>query len=188
MKIKAARIEGGSLLLEVEDRQRAREFVYGFKPGEYDIVPARSLRSLDANGYCWALCTMIAEAIGSTKENVYRDAIKDVGIYKDFHGIAPGDAKTLITAWGNQGTGWVAEQVDYEQDGELVVIRAYYGSSVYNSKRMARLIDWLVDEAKGLGLETRPQEEIDSLLGGWREKRVRHTAWPERLRSVHRSG
>ena len=72
-----------------------------------------------------------------------------------------------MTAWGRQGIGWLSEQVDYEPDGEHIVIRCYYGSSVYNSRQMARLIDWLVDEAKGLGLETKPQEYVNSLLEEW---------------------
>lgn len=173
MNITEAKFVNGDLLLNVSGMD-ARRFVYGFKPGEYEIIPSKPKRSLSANDYCWKLCTTIAEAIRSTKEDIYRDAIKDVGIYRDFHGILPEDAKTLVTAWKRQGTGWIAEQLDYEPDGEHVVIRAYYGSSVYSTKQMSRLIDWLVTEAKELGLETRPSEEINALLESWNEKRIRN--------------
>lgn len=173
MNIQSASVSIDTLLLRVSGSlSEASRFVYGFKPGEYDIVPVKKKRSINANDYCWTLCTAIADAISSTKEDIYRDAIKDVGIYKDFHNIAPDDARTLITAWKRQGIGWIAEQLDYEPDGDHVIIRAYYGSSVYNTKQMSRLIDWLVTEAKELGLETRPQEEVNALLEGWNEKRV----------------
>lgn len=166
MNITCAKITSEGLLLETAAPEAAR-FVYSFKPGNYDIVPCKKKRSLTANDYCWALCTDIAEAIHSTKDSIYKDAIKSVGICKDFHGITPGDSNTLMTAWGRQGTGWLSERLDYEPDGEHLVIRCYYGSSVYNSRQMARLIDWLVDEAKGLGLETKPQEYVNSLLEEW---------------------
>ena len=35
---------------------------------------------------------------------------------------------------------------------------------------MSRLIDYIVEEAKELGIETKPQEEIDALLKSWGEK------------------
>lgn len=40
----------------------------------------------------------------------------------------------------------------------------FYGSSVYDTAQMSALIESLVQEARQLGIETRPQEEIDSLL------------------------
>lgn len=166
MNITSAKITSEGLLLETAAPEAAR-FVYNFKPGDYEITLVKKKRSLNANDYCWALCTQIAEAIRSTKDEIYQDAIKAVGICKDFHTISPEDSKTLMTAWGRQGIGWLSEQVDYEPDGEHIVIRCYYGSSVYNSRQMARLIDWLVDEAKGLGLETKPQEYVNSLLEEW---------------------
>lgn len=166
MNITSAKITSEGLLLETAAPEAAR-FVYGFKPGDYEITLVKKKRSLNANDYCWALCTQIAEAIRSTKDEIYQDAIKAVGVCKDFHTISLEDSKTLMTAWGRQGIGWLSEQVDYEPDGEHIVIRCYYGSSVYNSRQMARLIDWLVDEAKGLGLETKPQEYVNSLLEEW---------------------
>lgn len=35
------------------------------------------------------------------------------------------------------------------------------------NKEMARLIDCLVDECQQLGIDTKPKEEIDSLLAEW---------------------
>lgn len=146
--------------------------------GTYDIGEHKELRSMQANKYMWALCNEISAAIRSTKEDVYRDAIKRVGIYKEFDPLPPDQAKTLQAAWGQIGTGWLSEQVDYDTAGENVIIRCYYGSSKYNTKQMARLIDDLTQEAEQLGIPTYDSERIDALMEEYdREyKRVHGTA------------
>lgn len=142
------------------------------KPYDVTVKEYRKKRSLDANSFCWELCTKLANKIPEhTKDDVYREAIRQVGIYKDFQNLSQDDAKTLCTAWGMIGTGWVTEQVDYMPDGENVVIRCYYGSSTYNTKQMSRLIDRLIQDCNALGIETRPQEEVESILKQWEAKK-----------------
>lgn len=139
-----------------------------------NIAKYRKKRSLNANNYLWQLCTLIAGKLSDdgephTKEDIYRDAIKAMGIYRE-QGELPVDfAKTSRTAWEMLGTGWITEQVDFEPDGNRVIVRYYYGSSTYNTKQMARVIDWLTVECRQLGIETRSKEEIDSLLQQWGE-------------------
>lgn len=128
-------------------------------------------RSLDANAYCWLLCGRIAEKMSDdgviyTKADIYKQAIKEVGVYKDFE-FDPDDAKTLRSAWEMLGTGWITEQVDYSQNGEKVVVRCYYGSSRYNAKQMSRLIDNLIQDCDALGIEHRTPEEIENLKSLW---------------------
>ena len=43
----------------------------------------------------------------------------------------------------------------------------YYGSSDFDTRQMSMLIDHLVQDARVLGIETRPEEEIKSLLEAW---------------------
>lgn len=144
----------------------ARKLVYQFNPGEYDIAPTKKKRSINANDYMWALCTDIADSVGDTKENVYRDAIAHVGVYRDFHNIVISEAPSLRTAWEMIGTGWVTEQVDFEPDGEHVVIRAYYGSSQYNTRQMSRLLNWIIQQAQNLGIDT-DTGRVRTLLEEW---------------------
>ena len=165
MKITDANYRDGVLSLNTVGDEAIR-FVLAFKPGEYEIRKAEQKRSLDANGYMWTLCEELAKAVNSTKEDVYRNYIRQVGVYKDFR-LTEDEAKTFRVAWGKLGTGWQTEQVDYTPDREQVIIRAYYGSSTYNFKRMSRLIDSIVEDCKSVGIETRPAEEIKSLLEAW---------------------
>ena len=133
-----------------------------------EVKPHRNKRSLDANAYCWILCDKIAQVIGSTKEEVYRKVIRDVGVFQII-GVEREAVDTFIEKWSGGGVGWFAEDVGHHINDERRVM-AYFGSSVYNTKEMSRLIDELVNQAKELDIETRPQEEIDSLLKNWEGK------------------
>ena len=77
------------------------------------------------------------------------------------------EAKTFRVAWEKLGTGWPTEQVDYGRDGDRVVVRAYYGSSTYNTKQMSRLIDSIVQDCKDLGIETLPPEKLAAMKEEW---------------------
>ena len=139
---------------------------------DVEIKRHRHKRSLDANAYCWTLCNKIADKMCddgeiTTKEDVYRESIREVGLYKDFPNMAPDDAKTLCHAWQMLGTGWITEQVDFSRDGECLTVRCYYGSSQYNTKQMSRLIDNLIQDCEALGIPTETPEEIEKIKSLW---------------------
>lgn len=162
--------------LELNERRSAMAMVDALRPFEklsLKFDKYREKRSLNANSYLWKLCTLIADKLSDdgvphTKEEIYRKAIKAKGICRE-QGELPIDfAKTSRTAWEMLGTGWITEQVDFEPDGDRVVVRYYYGSSTYNSKQLAKVIDWLLVECYQLGLEVKSKEEIQSLLSSWK--------------------
>lgn len=144
----------------------ARRLVYNFKPGLYELVKARKKRSLDANAYCWALCTEIANAVGLTKEEVYRRAISEGGEYTQLV-LRPDAVEAFRRVWQSRGVGWVVEIVDDTTGGNKLVF-AYYGSSAYDSRQMSALIDRLVQDAKALEIETLSEREISLLKENWR--------------------
>lgn len=154
----------------------AKKFVGEMKPKKYqvEIREYKKSRSLDANAYMWLLCTRLAEArskdgIKVTKEDVYREEITSMGIYRDYSNLPLPEAKTLQTAWGMLGTGWITEQVDFSKDGENVTIRCYYGSSQYNTKQMSNLISNIVQDCQAVGIDTRTPEEIANMLSLWKQ-------------------
>lgn len=61
--------------------------------------------------------------------------------------------------------GWVAEKMG--RSGGMTDVVAYYGSSSYDTFEMSRLIDEIVAEAKDLGIETMPPEELERLIQSW---------------------
>lgn len=163
----------GEQIISVTVRVDFREQFDSLKDFDVDIEIKRhrERRSLDANAYCWLLCGRIADKLTDeskqTKEDVYRAAIREIGVYKDFTNMSPDDAKTLRHAWALLGTGWITEQVDYSQDGNSVIVRCYYGSSQYNTKQMSRLIDNLVQDCQALGITTDTPEQIEKIKSLW---------------------
>lgn len=125
----------------------------------------RHKRSTNANAYCWQLINQIADLINSTAEDVYREAIRRVGVFQDVE-LTEKAAKTMQHIWHEHGIGWMTEKVDDTENG--VLIRFYYGSSVYNTKQMSRLIDDIVTDAKELGIETKTPNELSLLKSEWR--------------------
>ena len=164
------------LLLELNERQTAMncyDELHACEKLSIKISKYREKRSLNANAYFWKLCGELAQVLSDTtktkhtKEDIYRNAIKESGIYKDFQGLSQTDAKTLRHAWELLGTGWITEQVDFMPDGENVIVRCYYGSSTYNKKQMSRLIDNIVQDCEAVGIETRTPNEIAEMLSLW---------------------
>lgn len=132
----------------------------------------REPRSQAANRYMWVLCEKIAQKLSddgviTTKDEIYRAEIANVGVFKDSDPISVSFAKTVETLWHDRGTGWVTERVDKSPDGKTVTVRCYYGSSSYNTKQMSRLIDNIVQDAQGLGITTESPNYIEKIKSLW---------------------
>ena len=143
------------------------------KDKEYviEIKKKSKSRSMNANAYCWVLCQKIAETMSNhsymSKEDVYRKAIKDCSHFS-YVPVREDAIERYIQIWQAHGIGWIAEDA-----GECKNLKGYHnvmcyhGSSVYNTKEMARLIDCLTDECEQLGIQLEPSEYIQSLIEGW---------------------
>lgn len=152
---------------------KARRFVLGSQkdtPYVATLKLFRPGRSLDANAYCWTLLTALSEAMNEEKERLYLRYVKECGPYKDFT-LSIDEAKTFRVAWEKLGTGWPTEQVDFAPDGDRVIIRAYYGSSTYNTKQMSRLIDLIVEDCRSVGVETLTPDKLALLKEDWNAQR-----------------
>ena len=55
------------------------------KEQEYTLIfeKTKKSRSQNANSYLWVLCDKIARVVRTTKEEVYRKAIREVGVFND---------------------------------------------------------------------------------------------------------
>ena len=126
-------------------------------------------RSKDANSFCWALCTDIGKAIRPPipKEEVYRKAIREVGEYEPLP-IKEEAVETFQRRWASHGTGWFAEVIDNSKLKGYKLVFAYYGSSTYDTASMSRLIDYLVDDAKQMGIPIPAKKEQEEMLKTWR--------------------
>ena len=143
------------------------------KDKEYviEIKKKSKSRSMNANAYCWVLCQKIAEVMSGhsymSKEDVYRKAIKDCGHFS-YVPVREDAVERYIQIWQGHGLGWLAEDIGECQNLKgYHNIMCYHGSSVYNTKEMARLIDCLVDECHQLGIQLEDSDYIQSLVKEW---------------------
>lgn len=144
---------------------------------DIEIKRHRQRRSLDANAFCWALCSDIGKAMRPPlpKEEVYRNAIRGLGKY-DLYLSSTEAAATFASAWEKIGTGWFAEEAgESKEHPGFVWMFAYKGTSVYDSKEMSVLIDGLVDDAEQMGIPIPlGKKEIERLKGSWHAKSEHH--------------
>lgn len=125
---------------------------------ELTVSSAKKKRSLDQNELMWRLCQMIAEAIGATKDEVYREHIHDYGDWIPAQ-VARSASAELARQWQSNGVGWIAEVIS--EKGDVAELRLYAGSSTYSTGQMTRLIEALMADCKALGIE--PDERLASL-------------------------
>lgn len=158
------------LCLQVKETAQARQFTQTKKEKLYtaELKEYRPSRSLDANAYMWALCEQLSEKLGIDKEDIYRRAVRESGLSKDLQ-LSNEAAPTMQAAWERQGIGWFSKKVDGVDENNSL-IRFYYGSSCYNSKQMARLIDNIVQECHAQDIETLTPSERALLCDQWEGK------------------
>lgn len=82
-------------------------------------------RSLDSNAYMWTIAEKIAERLGITKIEVYKDAIKEVGQCEVLP-IKDEAVETFINAWKHHGQGWICEIIGKSKIDGYTNITAYY--------------------------------------------------------------
>jgi len=125
----------------------------------------RKKRSLDANAYCWVLCTKIADAVNSSKDEVYEEMLQKYGyLYQDEDGYIPVTVKAGVDMSKIQGH-WKFFKSNGKFDSYLMI----KGSSEYDSSEMAKFIDRIVEEAKDLGIETATPAELERMKEQWNQ-------------------
>lgn len=130
----------------------------------------RSKRSLTANSYMWVLIGQIAEKTEEPRTEIYRQAIQEAGVMKPLvvrEEIAK-EVQSTLTDVKPTGTGDFA-LLGATRNG-WTELYLYIGSSKYNTKEMARLIDYIVDECRPLGIDTMTKDEIERLKQEWRNQ------------------
>lgn len=127
----------------------------------------RERRSLDANGYCWVLLGKLAEKMNIPASEIYKLEIKDIGVYEVLP-IKDIALDKFINNWQERGIGWICEIIGKSKHEGYTNVRAYYGSSTYDTKEMSRLIDSIVEDCKLQGIETDTPEQIQKYKEMWK--------------------
>ena len=164
------RLSGGEWLMSFTTTGDAAKVYDSLKDAEVnvEIKKASRKRSKTANDFCGAMCTDIGNALRPPlpKEDVYRRAIRDVGEYEPLP-IKAEAVETFQRRWAEKGTGWFAEVIDDSKLPGYKLVFAYYGSSTYDSASMSRLIDYLVQDAREMGLKIPTSKEQEEMIAAW---------------------
>lgn len=153
------------LLLEVNERNDFEALVDDMREKDklsIEIKPFRQHRSLNANAYAWKLITEIADVLRASKDEIYLLMLKRYG------------QSEIISALSHIP---IADYVKYcEEAGESTLngklfkhYKVYKGSSEFDTREMAILIDGIVSEAKELGIQTETPNQIAEMKARWGE-------------------
>lgn len=155
------------LHLYVEGYQGALKFAQklnDLKGEEVDFKAEkhRERRSKNANALLWTCIGEIAKAIDADKDSVYRNLLKKYGKYT-YVCIPPQAVESLKAQWR-----------ECEYIGDISIngrpasqMLCYFGSSTYNTKEFAQLLDGTISEMHEMGLETPSEQEKNLMLEQW---------------------
>ena len=125
-------------------------------------VKHRERRSLDSNAYLWILLQKIADVLRQDKWNVYLEMLGRYGVFTHII-VKPNVVDKVKEEWRT-----VKELGEVCVNGTTgIQLQCYFGSSTYNTKEMSVLIDGVVSEAKEMGIETLPPEELERMKAAW---------------------
>lgn len=128
----------------------------------YRFEPYKEKRSNKANRYFWELLGQLCLEMGLDTIEEYKKRVRRLGVFRYWE-IDKDNVATFNKMWSDNGIAWFTDVVDIAENGKIG-INAYYGSSSYNTKQMAKLIDGVVQDCKAIGIETESPENIKSLL------------------------
>lgn len=178
--------EAKSLSLDYESGQTLITFATGKKIGDVesefiklkgkaiDVVAKihREKRSLSANAYFHILVEKIAESVGASNTYAKNKMICDFGqcliMDDDIVSIKTQMPPDVMMEQDTMHCKYVGFKV--ENDKSLYFYNVMRGSSTYDTKEMARLIDGTVEQAKELGIETMTPAQLSIIKERWKSK------------------
>ena len=136
----------------------------------------REKRTLTANAYYWVLVGKIAEHIEASTDEVHNILLRRYGKLEIFDG----EPVTMMIPDTDEAEEKALRAVEYHikptsktttgKDGKQYrVYRLLRGSSDYDSKEFSALVDGAVAEAKHMGIETLPEEQIQQMKDALKE-------------------
>jgi len=162
-------LSGGEWLVSFTTRDNPGQMFDDLKDVavKVDIKKASKHRSLSANNYAWVLIDKIAEVTGKTVTEVYQNAIREIGGVSEYYGMKEVAYESFCEIWTKDHLGRQVEIIPGSAKPGWINVRAWKGSSDFDSAQMARLIDSLIQDAEAQGIPTVPDEEVERMVSRW---------------------
>lgn len=147
---------------EESNMEPLNELLNDEKLKECKIDHKKKKRSLNANAYCWKLCTEIANVLRASKDDIYVNVLKKYG-------------QSSIVSVLDEAVPIFMKSVKYAEefgkgtinDKSFTHIKVFMGSSEYDTKEMSILIDGIVSDATELKIPTITPKEIERIKEQW---------------------
>lgn len=123
-----------------------------------DIEEKKGKKTLQQNRYFWKLCSLIAEKMNKDTDviGIYCDALKNASIKFDYIMALPEAEETLKKHYRVVR---IIEERNY--NGQLMyVYQLFAGSSKFNKEEEGKIIDYILDLAEKLDINTDYWEEM----------------------------
>ena len=135
---------------------------------DLELTEHKEKRRINANNYFWVMLQKLCENRKLDTIEEYKKRVKELGIFR-IMSTEKENVKKIKKIWEEKGTAWLVEEFDteYKGDVEFKILHLYYGSSSFDKKQMSRLIDGVVQDCRAIGIETKTEAEIKSLLESW---------------------
>lgn len=169
-------LQGGEWLISFVTRENPGQLFDDLKDVavRVDIKKAARHRSLSANNYAWVLIDQIAEKTGYSVTEVYQNAIREIGGVAEYYGMREQAYESFCEIWTAGHLGRQVEIIPGSTKPGWINVKAWKGSSDFDSIQMARLIDLLIQEAEQQGIGTIPDTEVKRMVSQW-GKKVSHS-------------
>ena len=149
-----------------EDVERLKDKKLSVEMKQY-----RKKRSLDSNSYYWVLVQKIAEALNQSTSWTHNYMLRKYGQIEIIDGkavylVIP-DTETAQSRADEAETYHIKPTSQVKEGKGGIMYRTYMmlrGSHEYNTEEMSHLIDGAVSDAKDLGIETLPPDEIKRMM------------------------
>lgn len=132
---------------------------------QVQITIKRKQRSLDANAYLWALLGEMARVLYTDKDELYLQMLERYGVFTHII-VKPQAVEKVKAEW--KAARELGPVTINGQTG--IQLQCYFGSHTYDTREFSCLLNGVIDECKGLGIETRSDAELDSMLEEWGRK------------------
>lgn len=136
------------------------------KDVEIEIKELKPKRSKDANAYFWTLLNELSNALNEDKISLYREYVRNVGGNFQVVCVQNEAVSNLCKGWEHNGAGWLTDTAESKLNGCTNVL-LYFGSSMFDTKQMSRLIDLVIEDCKENGIETMTPDELERLKEEW---------------------
>lgn len=133
---------------------------------QVEVSVKREKRSLTANSALWAMLQDMAVVLKTGVEELYIEMLRKYGFFEDVAVLPQAESKLRAIFRVVIDTGEFA----YGPKGKLRVYRCWRGTSTYDSKEFAHLLDMVIEDAKQIGVDFISESEKQLLLDDWQER------------------